>query len=57
MLQCSNDVIAPIEVGRFVHESLPHGDFVLLEATGHCPHLSHPDATTAAIADFLRRPA
>jgi sigma-B regulation protein RsbQ len=54
VLQCSQDVIAPVAVGRFVHEALPDSDFVLLDATGHCPHLSAPEATTAAIAEFVR---
>jgi sigma-B regulation protein RsbQ len=53
VLQCSNDVIAPIEVGRFVTDAIPHSRMVLLEATGHCPHLSAPEATVRAIADFV----
>jgi sigma-B regulation protein RsbQ len=53
VLQCSNDAIAPVEVGRFVHEALPESTFVMLEATGHCPNLSAPEATTAAIRDFV----
>jgi sigma-B regulation protein RsbQ len=53
VLQCSHDAIAPVEVGRFVHESLPDSRFVMLEATGHCPNLSAPEATTAAIRDFV----
>jgi sigma-B regulation protein RsbQ len=53
VLQCSNDVIAPIEVGRFVTDAIPHSRMVLLEATGHCPHLSAPEATVRAIAGFV----
>jgi len=26
----------------------------MLDAVGHCPNLSAPDATAAAIEDFLR---
>src|SRR3954453_3376058 len=54
VLQCSNDVIAPVEVGRFVEASIPNSSFVLLDATGHCPNLSAPEATTEAIAAFVR---
>jgi sigma-B regulation protein RsbQ len=54
VLQCSNDVIAPIEVGKFVEASIPNSSFVLLDATGHCPNLSAPEATTKAIAAFVR---
>ncbi len=53
VLQCSDDVIAPISVGQYVAASLPASTYVLLEATGHCPHLSAPEATIEAIARFV----
>lgn len=53
VLQCTNDVIAPEAVGRYVHDRIPDSDFVLLDATGHCPNLSAPDATIDAIEGFL----
>ena len=56
VLQCTNDVIAPITVGSYVAEQVPDATLVLLEATGHCPHMSAPDETTEAIADFLGTP-
>jgi sigma-B regulation protein RsbQ len=53
VLQCAQDAIAPREVGEYVHRSIPGSRFVLLDATGHCPNLSAPAATVAAIRDFL----
>jgi sigma-B regulation protein RsbQ len=53
VLQCSNDVIAPSSVGAFVHERIPGSTLVTLEATGHCPNLSAPEETTAAIRQFV----
>jgi sigma-B regulation protein RsbQ len=53
VLQCSDDVIAPRPVGEYVHHHLPDSRFVLLEATGHCPNLSAPEETVAAIRGFL----
>jgi sigma-B regulation protein RsbQ len=53
VLQCSDDVIAPEVVGEYVHAHLPGSTFVRLRATGHCPNLSAPDETVAAIAAFL----
>ena len=53
VLQCTNDAIAPVSVGEYVRDALPDGRLVMLEATGHCPHLSAPDETAAAIAEFL----
>jgi sigma-B regulation protein RsbQ len=53
VLQCSDDAIAPRPVGEFVHARLPDSRFVLLAATGHCPNLSAPEETVAAIKAFL----
>jgi sigma-B regulation protein RsbQ len=53
VLQCSSDVIAPEPVGRYVHEHLADSRLVLMEATGHCPNLSAPEETIAAIRAFL----
>jgi sigma-B regulation protein RsbQ len=54
ILQCSRDVIAPEVVGRYMHQNLPGSEFVLMKATGHCPNLSAPDETIAAMDAFLR---
>jgi sigma-B regulation protein RsbQ len=53
VLQCSQDVIAPESAGRFVHQQVPGSVFTQLAATGHCPNLSAPEETTAAIRAFL----
>jgi sigma-B regulation protein RsbQ len=53
VLQCSQDAIAPDVVGRFVAEQVPGSVFLQLKATGHVPHLSAPEETTAAIRAFL----
>jgi sigma-B regulation protein RsbQ len=56
VLQCSDDVIAPTAVGDYVHRELAGSTLVRLAATGHCPNLSAPDETVAAIRAFLRGP-
>jgi sigma-B regulation protein RsbQ len=53
VLQCSEDVIAPDVVGRYVHQAIPGSTLTQLAAVGHMPHLSAPQETTAAIRDFL----
>jgi sigma-B regulation protein RsbQ len=53
VLQCSQDVIAPESAGRYVHEHVAGSVFTQLTATGHCPNLSAPEETTAAIRAFL----
>lgn len=54
VLQCSEDVIAPVAVGRYVHEQIAGSRFVQLSATGHCPNLSAPDEVADEIRAFLR---
>ena len=53
VLQCREDIIAPPCVGEYVHAAVPDSRYVLLDATGHCPNLSAPEETTAAIRAFL----
>ncbi len=53
ILQCSEDAIAPVSAGRYMHEHIPRSTFVQLQAKGHCPHLSAPGETIAAIRAFF----
>jgi sigma-B regulation protein RsbQ len=53
ILQCQDDAIAPRSVGEYVHRQIADSELVLLEATGHCPNLSAPQETIAAIQGFL----
>lgn len=53
VLQCTDDAIAPVAVGEYVYQTIPDALLVLLDATGHCPHISAPEATVAAIRAFL----
>lgn len=53
ILQCRDDVIAPTCVGEYVHSSIPGSVLVHLDATGHCPNLSAPAETIAAIKAFV----
>jgi sigma-B regulation protein RsbQ len=54
ILQCSEDTIAPPAVGEYMHRQLPGSTLHVLQATGHCPHMSHPEETIAAIQAYLR---
>lgn len=53
ILQCSDDVIAPVEVGQYMHERMPDSKLVIMNATGHCPNLSAPEETIATITSYL----
>jgi sigma-B regulation protein RsbQ len=53
VVQCTNDVIAPVSVGEYVRDHMPNATLALLDATGHCPHLSAPEETADVIDSFL----
>ena len=53
ILQCSNDVIAPEAVGLYMHRSLDGSRLIMMKASGHCPNLSAPDETIAAMKTFV----
>jgi sigma-B regulation protein RsbQ len=53
ILQCQNDVIAPSTVGEYINRCLPKSKLVLMDATGHCPHMSAPTEVVAEMKRFL----
>jgi sigma-B regulation protein RsbQ len=53
ILQCSNDIIAPLAVGEYIHQHLPNSMLKYMDATGHCPHMSHPEETIRLIRQYL----
>ena len=54
VLQCTDDALAPPEVGDYVAAQISDSVLVRLAATGHCPHVSAPDETATAILAHLR---
>lgn len=57
ILHCREDAVAGPAVGQFVHQQIAGSRMVMLEAWGHCPHVSHPHETTAALQEYLRSEA
>lgn len=53
IMQCSEDAIAPLNVGEYIHRHLPGSTLRILKATGHCPHMSHPEETIQVIKEYL----
>jgi sigma-B regulation protein RsbQ len=53
VLQCSDDLIAPREVGDWLHRHLPHSTLHVINNVGHCPHMSAPTESSRAIDTFL----
>ena len=53
ILQCSEDIIAPLAVGEYMRKQMPNSELVILKATGHCPNLSAPDEVISAMRSFV----
>ncbi|NMM00564.1 alpha/beta hydrolase [Paraburkholderia sp. RP-4-7] len=53
ILQCSDDIIAPLAVGEYMQRMMPASTLHIIENVGHCPHLSAPGASAAAMRAFL----
>ena len=53
ILQCSDDLIAPLDVGNYMHKVLPRSTLTIIDNVGHCPHLSSPSASIDAMESFL----
>ncbi|MEK4364608.1 alpha/beta hydrolase [Paenibacillus sp. FSL M8-0212] len=53
ILQCSDDSIAPVEVGDYLHAHLKNSRLQQMTAKGHYPHLSQPEETIRMIKDYL----
>jgi len=53
ILQAKEDAIVPIEISQYLHKNLQNSQLVLMEATGHNPHLSYPEETVRHIQEFI----
>ncbi|HEX4462101.1 MAG TPA: alpha/beta hydrolase [Polyangia bacterium] len=55
IVQCHDDMIAPLAVGEYLKRTLPHSTLSIIENVGHCPHLSSPGRSADAIDAFLEQ--
>jgi sigma-B regulation protein RsbQ len=53
IIQSLEDIIAPVEVGEYLASHLPNSTLHVIDATGHCPHMSAPNETISAINEYL----
>lgn len=55
IIQVTDDAVAPVSVGEFLHRNLAESTLHLMDATGHCPHMSHPRETIEIIKNYLNK--
>jgi sigma-B regulation protein RsbQ len=53
VIQCDPDMIAPVEVGKYVDKQLQNSCFIQIDASGHCPHLTAPELIIDTIKSFI----
>lgn len=54
VIQTSNDIAVPLEVGRYLHKNIKGSTLAHIDASGHLPHMSAPDEINSVIASFLQ---
>ncbi|WP_248282204.1 alpha/beta fold hydrolase [Mucilaginibacter robiniae] len=52
-LQCSDDILAPLTIGEYMHKNIPLNTLYIMKATGHCPHLSEPEETIELLGKYI----
>jgi sigma-B regulation protein RsbQ len=53
ILHCNEDVLVPMAVADWMKDEMPNATLKILEATGHCPHMTVPDEVAAAMRLYL----
>jgi len=53
VIQSNDDIAVPVEAARFLHEHIRGSCFLLINATGHLPHVSASDEVVQAIKSFI----
>lgn len=53
VLQSARDALAAPSVGRHVHGALPQSRLEVIDAEGHCLHMSHPAEVAHFVRDFV----
>lgn len=57
VMQCTDDLLAPVHVGEYTRDHIPQAALSVLKATGHLPHVSAPEETANTILGYLSRAA
>ena len=53
ILQHRLDSLVPLAVGEYLHQHLAGSTLEVMDAKGHCAHMSHPDVVVAAMRRYL----
>ncbi len=54
LFQSTNDSLASPKIGHYMVQQLPHSQLEMIDAEGHCLHMTHPSLLTPILVDFIR---
>jgi sigma-B regulation protein RsbQ len=54
IIQSSDDNLASVEIGNYMHQSIPNSVLKVVDSQGHCLHMTDPDSVFKAIVQFLK---
>lgn len=53
LIECTSDALAPPEVGAYIQSVMGDCRRLVLDAAGHCPHMTAPDLVIAGVTAFV----
>lgn len=53
ILQSASDSLASVKIGNYIHKHIANSELKVIEAEGHCLHMTEPETTANSIRAFL----
>lgn len=53
ILQSAADSLASVKVGNYMHQKMANSELTIIEAEGHCLHMTDPEVTSDLIEKFV----
>lgn len=54
IFQSENDALASISVGEFISNQISNSEIEIIQADGHCLHMTHPDSIIKSIIKYAK---
>ena len=53
LLQSSQDALASTDIGNYMQQQLPEAELHIIQAQGHCLHMTHPDIINSLLRHYI----
>lgn len=53
IIQTTDDPLAPVEIGRYMDDSMPNSRLEILNISGHVAHMTHPELVAEKVGGFF----